>query len=69
MLQCGLTFFLLLLTICVLVGAMSVLVDSIKIQLSSKRLIGTHTGKVKRHDGLFESDLAVNLEGFSIRQP
>ncbi len=48
---------------------MSVLVDSIEIQLSSKRLVRTHTGKVKRHDGLFESDLAVNLEGFTTGQP
>ena len=57
------------LTICVLVGAMSVLVDSVQIQLPSERLVGTHSGKVKRHDGLFESDLAVNLEGFAIGQP
>ena len=57
------------LTICVLVGAMSVLVDSVQIQLPSERLVGTHSGKVKRHDGLFESDLAVNLEGFAIREP
>jgi len=33
-------------SICILVGAVSVLVDSVEIQLSSERLVGTHSGKV-----------------------
>lgn len=45
------------------------LVDPVEIQLSSKGLIRTHSRKVERHDRLFESNLAVNLEGFAIRQP
>ena len=57
------------LTIRILVGTVSVLVDSVEIQLSSERLVGTHTRKVQRHYRLFESNLAVNLEGFAIGQP
>lgn len=45
------------------------LVDSVEIQLSSERLVGTHTRKIQRHNRLFESNLAVNLEGFAIGQP
>jgi len=53
-------------SICVLVRTVSVLVNSVKVQLSSERLVRTHSRKVQRHNRLFESNLAVNLEGFAV---